>query len=161
MPDETLPPAQIKLSWLIGTLAAFVLFAAIGGYSARMTRDYTDYDQQRAQVRYQTLAKLRATEGKLVNPVDAQGNSTAEWVDQDKGLIRIPIDEAMVDEVDTLKAQPAAQCTAIDGTAPPPPTASTNAAPATTNAAPATNAPAPAPAPTNGVPSTPAKAKKR
>jgi len=106
MSDETASPPRIKITWLIGTLAAFALFAAIAGYSSRMTWDYTDYDQDRAKVRYDTLAKLRQDEGKLINPVDAQGRPTAEWVDQTKGTIRIPIEEAMVKEIDTLKAQP-------------------------------------------------------
>jgi hypothetical protein len=142
MPDETTSQPQIKITWLIGTLAAFVLFSAIGNYSARMTRDYSDYDQDRAKVRYDTLAKLRHDENALIAPVDDKGNPTAEWVDQDKGFVRIPIEEAMAEEINTLKAQPAAAGCLIAAAAPAPAaSASTNApvanAPATTNAAPA------------------------
>jgi hypothetical protein len=87
MSQETATPPRIKITWLIGTLAAFAIFAIIGGYSSRMTWNYSDYDQQRADQRYQTLAKVRH---------DEQAQITAtEWVDQDKGVVRIPVDQAM------------------------------------------------------------------
>jgi hypothetical protein len=140
MSGQTASPAQIKISWLIGTLAAFAVFAAIGGYSARMTRDYSDYDQDRAAQRVITLAKVRAAEGKLLNPVDAKGNPSAEWVDQDAGTVRIPIEEAMVAEVDTLKAKPVASGTVIPGSAPAAPIPPATNAPAAT--APKSSAPA-------------------
>ena len=137
MSDETASQPQIKITWLIGILAAFVLFSAIGNYSARMTRDYSDYDQDRAAQRYGTLKKVQADEAALLYPaVDAQGKPHAEWIDQDTGVVRIPIEEAMSREIDTLKAQPAAAGCEIAAPAP-----ATNApaayAPATTNAAPA------------------------
>jgi len=158
MPDETASQPPIKITALIGVLVAFALFAVIAGYSSRMTWDYADYDQDRAKVRYDTLAKLQQDEGKLINPVDAQGNSTAEWIDQAKGTIRIPIEEAMVREIDTLKAQPAAIGGAIAVTAPT--AGATNAAPATpsagaTNAAPAASGAGPAPATTATAPPNP------
>jgi hypothetical protein len=148
MSDETAPQPRIKITWLVGTAAAFALFAVIGAYSSRMTWDYPDYDQERAAQRYATLAKLRQAEGKLINPVDAQGKPTAEWVDQTKGIVRIQIEEAMAEEVDTLKAQPVAMGAAIPVIAPAAP-AATAGAPATgaTNAAPAKpSAPAAGPA---------------
>jgi hypothetical protein len=136
MSQETATPPRIKITWLIGTLAAFAIFAIIGGYSSRMTWNYSDYDQQRADQRYQTLAKVRH---------DEQAQITAtEWVDQDKGVVRIPVDQAMAREVDVLKPQPTAMGCEIAGAVPAP-------APATTNAAPA---PAPAPA-TNSTAATP------
>jgi hypothetical protein len=58
MSQETATPPRIKITWLIGTLAAFAIFAIIGGYSSRMTWNYSDYDQQRADQRYQTLAGM-------------------------------------------------------------------------------------------------------
>jgi hypothetical protein len=131
MSDETAPQPRIKFTWLIGTLAAFAIFVIIGAYSSRMTWTYTDYDQDRAAQRYATLAKLRQDEGKLINPVDAQGKPTAEWVDQTKGIVRIPIEEAMAKEIDTLKAQSPQAGAEIPGAAPAP------TAPASTNAAPA------------------------
>ena len=130
MSDETASQPRIKIAWLIGTLAAFALFALIAAYSSRMTWDYPDYDQQRAAQRYETLAKVRDEAKKTL--------TTADWVDQAKGVVRIPIEEAMVKEIDTLKAQPAAIGAEIPGSAPAP--ASTNAAPATPAAPPSTNA---------------------
>jgi hypothetical protein len=64
--------------------------------------------------------------------VDAQGQAHAEWVDQAKGVVRIPIEQAMADEVDTLKAQVPRACGEIPGTVPapaPPIPGATNAAP--------------------------------
>ena len=156
MPDETAPPPPIKITWLVGTLAAFALFVAIAGYSSRMTWDYPDFDQQRADARKATLAKSQQDENALLDPVDAQGLPTAEWVDQAKGVIRIPIEEAMVKEIDTLQTQPAAMGAAISAPAPaktapaagaPAPTAGAPAA-TSTNAAPATAGAGPAPATT-------------
>jgi hypothetical protein len=118
MSSETAPQSQIKVTWLAGTAAAFVIFVAIGAYSSRMTWDYPTYDQQRADVRYQTLRKVQSVEQSLIMPVDTQGRPTAEWIDQDKGIIRIPIEEAMAKEVDTLKAKPTQAGAAIAGVAP-------------------------------------------
>ena len=150
MSDETAPQPRIKIAWLIGTLAAFAIFAAIAGYSARMTNIFTDYNQNRANQRYETLKKVRQAENALLYPaVDAQGRSHAEWVDQTKGVVRIPIEQAMAEEVDTLKGKQPAAGAEIPGAAPAPapaavpapPAATTNAAPAS---APAKTAPAPA-----------------
>ena len=155
MSEETAPPPQIKVSWLIWTLAAFAIFAAIGGYSARMTQTYTDYDQDRATARKANLAEVRAAEDKLIHPLDDAKKPTAEWVDQDKGVIRIPIEEAMALEVGTLKTQPAAIGCEIPGAVPamPPPAP----APASTNAAPVAPTPPPQPAAAPAKPKTPAK----
>lgn len=145
MSDEIAYPPRIKIAWLIGTLAAFGLFVVIGIYSKRMARDYPDYDQERAAQRYATLAQVRHDEQALI--------STADWVDPSKGVIRIPIEEAMTKEIDTLKTQPAAMGAEIPAAAPPaPPAGATNAAPAkpvapaakTTSAASPTNKPSPA-----------------
>ncbi len=130
MSDEIASPSPIKVTWLLGTLAAFALFALIAAYSSRMTWDTSDYDQDRATQRYDTLAKVRHDENILlepVNPDNKQGPPTAEWVDQTKGIIRIPIEEAMAKEVDTLKSKPAAMGQEIPGSAP---AAPTNAVPA-------------------------------
>ena len=161
MSDETAPQPRIKIAWLIGTLAAFALFAVIGAYSVRMTQDYPDYDRQRAQKRYATLEKVRHDEQALL--------STVAWIDQAKGSIRIPIEEAMAKEIDTLKGKPAAMGAAIPPPAPPAPAKPTPApaagAPGSTNAAPvkpsapvagpAAATPANAPAATNAAPAKP------
>jgi hypothetical protein len=128
MSDETAPQPRIKITWLIGTLAAFALFVVIGAYSARMTRTYPDYDQDRAAQRYAMLAQVRHDEQALISGV--------AWVDQSKGVVRIPIEEAMAREIDTLKSQPAAMGAAIPVIAPPPPATPASAA-GGTNAAPA------------------------
>jgi len=141
MSSETASPSSIKFTWLIGILAALAIFAVIAGYSGHMTRAYPSYDQQRANDRYATLAKLRADENAIINPVDDKGHPTAEWVDQAKGVVRIPIDEAMAKELDTLKSQPVKIGSAIPVVPPPAAPAAAPAKPdasaASTNAAPA------------------------
>ena len=116
-----------------------------------MTETYPDYDHDRAVARYDTLAKVRQAEDKLLNPVDDQGKPTAAWVDQDKGLIQIPIEEAMAHEVADLKTGSRARLRnsgAAPAAAAPPPESAPAAAPAP--------APAPAPAVTNAAPAAPA-----
>jgi hypothetical protein len=156
MAEEIIPPPQVKIPWLIGTAAAFLIFVIIGWYSKRMTWDYPDYDQLRGQQRYITLAKVRSDESKLINPVDANGKPTAEWVDQDKGLVRIPIEEAMTLEVATLKAEPLAICSEIPGAAPAPAPAAAMPAPAPAQAA-STNASPAKPTPAASATAAPAK----
>jgi hypothetical protein len=117
----------------------------IAAYSSRMTEDYPGYDQQRAAQRYDTLNKLRDAAKKTL--------TTADWVDQAKGTVRIPIEEAMTVEVDTLKGQPAAVGSEIPAAAPPAPAKPAPAA-GGTNAAPAKpSAPAAKTASTNAAPS--------
>ncbi len=137
MPEET-SHSQIKISWLFGIAIAFILFVGIGKYSARMTQDYSDYDQERAAQRYDNLKKLQADEKKQINPVNAQGQPTAIWIDQDKGIISIPIDEAMAKEITDLKAKTPGPGNEINPPAPAP--APAPAAAPSTNAAPASPA---------------------
>ncbi len=105
MPDISPAPTPIKFRWILGILAAFSLFALVAVYSSSMAWHHQDYDQKRAVVRYANLKALRADEAKLLSPVDAEGQPTVEWIDQAKGVVRIPINEAMVKEVETLKAK--------------------------------------------------------
>jgi hypothetical protein len=142
---ETASSPQIKITWIFWTLLAFAIFAVVAAYSSRMTNDYTDYDQKRAAERYATLAKLREE--------DHTALTTAAWVDQDKGTVRIPIEEAMTREIADLKARPVALGAPLVAPAAPSATSGTNNAPAAAKAASAgmTNAP---PA-TNATPSTP------
>ena len=160
MSDELPRSSRFKISWLIGIAAAFAIFALIAAYSSRMTNDYPGYDSGRAQERYATLAKVQDAENALIEPVDKDNKPTAVWADQTKGTVRIPIEEAMTKEIDTLASQPAAQGAEIPGTAPTAPApAPAPAAGASTNAAPA--APA-APAKKNATttaPKPPAKPK--
>jgi len=129
MSQETAFIPQIKVTWLIGILAAIALFAVIASYSLRMTRTYSDFDQQRAAQRYATLKQVREDADKVL--------TTAAWVDQSKGIVRIPIEEAMTKEIDTLKAESAHLC-------PPPETGPAPAPVPAATAAPTSPAPAPA-----------------
>jgi hypothetical protein len=133
MSDETAPHPQLKITWLIGLAAALAIFSLIGGYSARMTRNTAGYEQDRAAQRYQNLATVQAAESKQLNPVDDSGKPTAIWIDEGKGVISIPIEEAMAKEVDDLKAKTCGPGPEI-------------------NPAPVAAAPAPAPAATNAAP---------
>ena len=139
MSDETASLPPVKITWLIGVFAAFTIFAFIAGYSGHMTRVYPSYDQQRAADRILTLQKVRADEDKILN-------GPADWIDQTKQTVHIPIEEAMAKEIDVLKSQPAHICTPLT----PPGMAATPPTPAAT--APANSAPA--------APSTPAKPNK-
>jgi hypothetical protein len=138
MSTETEIPARIKTSWLIGVVAAFSIFAVIAWYSGHMTRAYPSYDVKRTADRYLTLAKVQEDENKTLN-------GPADWIDQNKKIIHIPIDEAMAKEIDTLKTQPAQIGSALPVTPPPaaPMAPAKTDAPASTNAAPAPAAPAP------------------
>lgn len=136
MQDDILPHQRIKPGWIVGTLAVFAIFLVIGAYCARMARDYPDFDHDRAQERYANLKKTQDAENALL--------TGAAWVDQGKNIVRIPIDEAMAKEVDTLRAK--APHSGVDINPP--------AAPAPANPAPATpakpGAKASAPAPATG-----------
>jgi hypothetical protein len=132
---SALEPTPIKFRWYFSVAAALFIFVVVGVYSSQMATDtdHTDsYDQQQAVIREAKLQKLQAT--------DHQTLTTADWVDQTKGTVRIPIDEAMPEEVAALKTKPVAAGAAIPSLAP--------AAPAPASAPAATNAPATTPQPT-------------
>jgi hypothetical protein len=143
--SAVLEPTPLKLRWYFSVAAVLFIFVVIGFYSVRMAKDtdFTDgYDQQQAAIRLGKLQKMQAA--------DQTTLTTADWIDQDKGTVRIPIAEAMPEEVAVLKAKPVAVGSALPVVAPAAAAPSTNAAPA----APAmTN---PAPAATNAAPTTPA-----
>jgi hypothetical protein len=138
--------------WYISVAVVLLIFAVIAYQSTRVAQDTTTYDQDQARLRLEKRDKLRASDQKTL--------TTADWVDQDKGIVHIPIDEAMTQEVTALKAKPVAMGAEIPGAVAPAPAApaapaasapATNAAP--TGTAPAsTNAP---PATTNAAPTEP------
>jgi hypothetical protein len=129
-----------KTGTLVWVALAFCIFAVVGAYSARMTNNYPSYDDGRADQRKATLAKVQHDENALLYPTDKDGKPTAAWVDQDKGLIKISIDEAMTHELADLQNVQLGIGAAIPGAvaptpppapAPPsPPTPTANAAPA-------------------------------
>jgi hypothetical protein len=122
----------------------------IAWYSGHMTRAYPSYDQQRTADRYITLKKLQTEENNTIN-------APADWIDQGKKTVHIPIDEAMAKEVDTLKTQPAQMGSALPVMPPPAAPAKPDAAAASTNAAPTTaGAPAKSNASTNAPSAAPA-----
>jgi len=145
MTDEIAPPSSIKISWFLGVFGAFLIFVVIAAYSSRMANDTPAYDQGRAAERLAILAKQRDADEKTL--------TTADWVDQTKGTVRVPIDEAMPETITTLKAKPVQMSGVIPGTMPATmntiSTGAANQAPAgATNAAPGTNAaPSAPPAP--------------
>ena len=91
-------PNPIKLRWFFWTPLGLALFVVIGFYSVKMTEHYDSFEDKRAAARYETLHKLQANEQAIL--------TTADWVDQGKKIVRIPIDEAMAEEIDVLKAKP-------------------------------------------------------
>ncbi|HUB68201.1 MAG TPA: hypothetical protein VL981_12015 [Candidatus Methylacidiphilales bacterium] len=121
----------IKPSWYAWTVLGLFLFVIIGFYSVRMSNNYTSFEEKRTAARYETLRKLRADEQAIL--------TTAAWVDQSKQIVRIPIDEAMAEEIDILKAKPVAMGSEIPVINPAPTAAPANTPPAT-NAAPSTPA---------------------
>jgi hypothetical protein len=129
--------------WYISVAVVLLIFAVIAYQSTRVAQDTTTYDQDQAKIRLEKLEKLRAADEKTL--------TTADWVDKDKGIVRIPIDEAMSQEVALLKAKPVAMGVEIPGAVAPAPAApAAPAAPSTpaTNAAPTGMAPASTNAPT-------------
>jgi len=149
---------RLKYSALLWVALGFCIFAVVAAYSSRMTNDFPGYDDGRGKDRKAIADKAAKAEDALLYPVDKDGHPTAVWVDQDKGLIQIPIDEAMTHEVADLKNVTVGEGAVIPGSAPAPAPAATNAAPAkptppaSTNAAPATMA---------GKPAAPAKPKQK
>jgi hypothetical protein len=132
---------RYPIGWFLGALLVLILFAVIAYTSYNVASNTTTYDQEQAQKRYALLAKQRADDQKALTALG--------WVDQGKGIITIPVDEAMTRELDDLKAKPVQAGQEIPGAMPP--------APATPAATPATNAPAAQPAAaTNAPAATPA-----
>jgi hypothetical protein len=122
MSAATLPPLQFR--WYLSVAVALLIFVVVGVYSIRMADNTTGYDQEQAQERYAKLAALQEQDRKTLG--------TADWIDKDKGIVRIPIDEAMAQEVPLLAAKPVAMGAAIPGAIVP---ASAPAAPAATGSA--------------------------
>jgi hypothetical protein len=115
---------SIQPRWYVSVAAALFVFVVVGVYSIRMANDTTGYDEEQAQARYAKLAALQEQDRKTLG--------TADWVDKDKGIVRIPIDEAVAEEIPILAAKPVTMGAAIPGAIVPP---SAPAAPAAMGAA--------------------------
>jgi hypothetical protein len=133
MSDATPSPA-IKIDWIFGLIAAFLIFVVIATYSSRMAKDTADYDAGRRAERLAILQKQR--------DADTQTLTTADWIDPTKNIVRIPIDEAIPEAIAALKAKPVQMGAEIPGAAPAP-----NAMPAGKPGAPTTP-----PVPSTGAP---------
>lgn len=142
MSDPAAISSPIKLRWIPGLIAVFLVFVVIGVYSSRVANRTDTYDDDQAALRYDKLAKQQAD--------DAQTLTTADWVDQGKGIVRLPVDEAIPQEIAALKAKPEQMGAAIPGATPTtlgsiPAAAPNEASAGAPQASPSTNAvPAPA-----------------
>ena len=104
------PAPTIRASWIFGILAALLIFVVIASYSSRMASDGTDIDQKRVAERIDILKKQREADEKAL--------STADWIDQAKGTVRLPIDEALPETITSLKAKPVQAGAEIPGMKP-------------------------------------------
>jgi hypothetical protein len=68
--------------FIVGSLIFIGLFVAV-----KLSVQVSAIDADRAAVRAKALAEIRATEEKSLN--------TAGWIDQSRGIVRLPIDTAM------------------------------------------------------------------
>jgi hypothetical protein len=153
---STAPQPTFPFRWYISVAVVLFIFVIVAIHSSRVAHETTGYDEDQARIRTEKLQKLQAADTKTL--------TTADWVDKDKGIVRIPIDEAMVQEVPVLKAKPLAMGGEIPGAVAPAPAApapaatasgraSDNAAHPATGTSPAsTNAPS---ASTNAAPTEP------
>jgi len=69
-------------SFIVGSLVFIGLFVAV-----KLSVQVPAIDADRNAVRAKALAEIRATEKKSLN--------TAGWIDQSRGIVRLPIDTAM------------------------------------------------------------------
>ena len=77
---------RTSLAYLIGILGSFLIVAALVWAMQRYTQP-PPLGEDRIAVRKKALADLRAAEG---SELESYG-----WVDQTKGVVRLPINEAM------------------------------------------------------------------
>ncbi len=132
--------STFKYAWLAWTALGFFVFALVAYIAAQNVIGYQDYDAKRAEQRYANLAKLQADDQKTL--------TSFSWIDKDKKIVSIPLEEALPEEITTLQAKPLQQAGVIPGSVPTPmppvapaPTAVTNAALAPAPAAATTTAP--------------------
>jgi hypothetical protein len=79
------PPDRTRLAYVTGVLGSFLIVAAL----VWAMRHYTQpppLGEDRVTLRKKALAELRAAEAEELN--------TCSWLDQGKGIVRLPIAEA-------------------------------------------------------------------
>jgi hypothetical protein len=79
-------PERTALAYIIGVLGSFLIVAGLV-WAMRYYMQPTPLGADRAAERAKALAELRATE--------AEALEHAAWLDQTKGVVRLPIAEAM------------------------------------------------------------------
>ena len=84
--QQTVPSANRASGAALGLLIAGVIFA-FAAVGVKVAMQPSAIDATRADARYKALAEIRATEEKDLN--------TIGWVDQPRGIVRLPIDAAM------------------------------------------------------------------
>jgi hypothetical protein len=72
-------------AWVVGILGSFLIIAALVWAMRHYTKPPSVED--RAAFRAKALAELRAAE--------AEALTTPAWVDKNKGIVRLPIEDAM------------------------------------------------------------------
>jgi hypothetical protein len=77
---------RTTLAFVVGTLGSFLIVAALVWAMHHYTQP-PPLGEDRVALRKKALAELRADE--------AEGLNTYAWVDQGKGVVRLPIAEAM------------------------------------------------------------------
>ena len=107
---STATSSTFKWHWYASVAVVIFLFVIVGLYSMSMARNTTGYDEEQGRIRAEKLAKMQALDEKTLN--------TADWIDKDKGVVRIPVNEAMTQEVAMLTGKAPAMGVAIPGTAP-------------------------------------------
>lgn len=109
-------PVRTALAYAAGILGSFLIVAGLVWAMHRYTQP-APLGQQRAQERAAALAKLRNEEAEAMN--------TAGWIDPNKGIVRLRVEDAMkIVERDWGQNPVAARSNLIDrvekATAPPP-----------------------------------------
>jgi hypothetical protein len=140
--------SRAPLSTWLGVVLLFALFGVIVLAVVGPAPRGDDYEQKRAKAREEKLRTLREA--------DAKQLTTYEWIDKNKGVVRLPIERAMeltVAELSSKRpvpaypiATPAAQATPGGAAAPSPrpaPPVQASATPKPISSAPATPTAAP------------------
>jgi hypothetical protein len=142
-PLQSYQPRSTFSTW-IGVVLLFAFFGLLALVLFRAAPRGDTYEQKRAKVR---LEKLEAAQKQMVTALTTYG-----WVDKNKGVVRIPITDAMTLTVADLAEKKPAPANPI---ATPEPAAAPATSPAASPAAAATASPAGSPSPTPAATPTP------